>query len=227
MERKEDILRYLKASGRGTLSEVATHLGLSKQGALRHLDALSAQGLVEVASEERSGPGRPEHLYRLGPGAAQRFPQAHRQLAGELVHFMADDQLDDFFRARADRLERAYAERLKGLGFEERVRELARLATEQGHMAEVVETEGGALAIRQCNCPIADVAGQVGHPCQHEQTMYRRLLGRDVRRETFIVEGDAACTYVVGGPAGAGRGRRQRRPAQAVRRLPGVKVNKG
>lgn len=207
MERKEEILRFLKAGGRATLAEVACHLGLSKQGALRHLDALRAQGLVEFTSEERAGPGRPEHVYRLAAAAAERFPQAHRQLAEELVHFLPTDQLEAFFRRRADRLERAYGERLKGLDFEGRVRELARLATEQGHMAEVVVTDGGGLAIRQCNCPIADVAGEVGHPCQHEQRMYGRLLGADVHRETFIVEGDATCTYVVdAGQPGRSRG---------------------
>ena len=66
------------------------------------------------------------------------------------------------------------------MSLEGRVGEVARLATEHGHMAEVVPAGEGAYAIKQHNCPIADVAGLTGHPCQAEQALYRRLLGADV-----------------------------------------------
>jgi len=55
---------------------------------------------------------------------------------------------------------------LAGLDFEGRVRELAKLATEHGHMAEVVELPEGGLAIRHCNCPIQDVAARTGCPAR-------------------------------------------------------------
>jgi len=87
--------------------------------------------------------------------------------------------------------------RLAGLGFDERVRELARLATEHGHMAEVVELPGGGLAIRHCNCPIQDVAARTALPCQNEQQMYERLLGASVERSTWVREAAADCTYQV------------------------------
>ncbi|MGH7903948.1 MAG: helix-turn-helix transcriptional regulator [Candidatus Dormibacteraceae bacterium] len=207
VERKEEILSHLKAGGQASLSELAGQLGMSKQGALRHLEALRAEGLIEFTSAVSTGPGRPEHVYRLAPAAAARFPQSHRELVEELVRFMPAEELAVFFERRATKLEREYGERLDGLDFEARVRELARLATEHGHMAEVVEAADGSLAIRQCNCPIADIAGQVGHPCHHEQEMYGRLLGAEVSRETFIPHSDPACTYVI-------------RPPAAVRRVP-------
>ena len=196
MESKRDvILAFLKTHGQATLGEIAAHLEVSKQGALRHLESLEAAGLTTVAAQPH-GRGRPENVYRLTALAGERFPDGHRELTGELVDFMTHEQLKRFFERRAARLEAEYAPRLAGLDFEGRVRELARLATEHGHMAEVVELGDGELAIRHCNCPIQDVAARTGLPCINEQQMYERLLGGEVKRTTWMAEAADDCTYV-------------------------------
>src|SRR6266446_130507 len=141
--------------------------------------------------------GRPENVYKLTPAAYEHFPHAHRELASELVEFLSEAQLKRFFERRAARLEADYAPRLAGLDFEGRVRELAKLATEHGHMAEVVELPTGGLAIRHCNCPIQDVAARTGLPCVNEQQMYERLLGAPVNRSTWMREKASDCTYEV------------------------------
>jgi predicted ArsR family transcriptional regulator len=198
------ILAYLKTRGHATLGEIASHLEVSKQGALRHLEGLEASGQVTMAADSAHGPGRPENVYRLTEAAADNFPDGHRELTGELVEFMSNAQLKQFFEKRAQRLEAEYAPRLAGLDFESRVRELARLATEHGHMAEVVDLGDGALAIRHCNCPIQDVASRTGLPCVNEQQMYERLLGTEVARTTWMAEAADDCTYVMR-PERAGR----------------------
>jgi len=195
--KRDVILAFLKTRGHATLGEIAAHLEVSKQGALRHLEALETAGLATVAAAEAHGPGRPESVYRLTPTAGERFPDGHRELTGELVDFMTQQQLQQFFERRAARLEAEYAPRLAGLDFEARVRELARLATEHGHMAEVVEAGDGGLAIRHCNCPIQDVAARTGLPCVNEQQMYERLLGTAVARTTWMAEAADDCTYVM------------------------------
>src|SRR5450759_313225 len=75
--------------------------------------------------------------------------------------------------------------------------ELGQLATEHGHMAEVVELAEGGLAIRHCNCPIQDVAARTGLPCVNEQQMYERLLGTPVSRTTWMADAANDCTYEV------------------------------
>jgi predicted ArsR family transcriptional regulator len=194
--RREIVLAFLKSRGQATLAEVAAHLEVSKQGALHHLEALQADGLATVRTEGH-GRGRPENVYTLTDAAADHFPHGHRELAGDLVEFMSAAQLKAFFEKRAARLEAEYAVRLTGLDFEGRVRELARLATEHGHMAEVVKLPDGGLAIRHCNCPIQDVAGRTALPCQNERQMYERLLGTSVERSTWLREAAADCTYEV------------------------------
>jgi predicted ArsR family transcriptional regulator len=195
--RREVILAYLKTHGSATLADIAAHLEISKQGALRHLEALEAAGLAVAATAEPHGPGRPESVYRLTPVAGEHFPDGHRELTTELVDFMTNEQLKQFFERRAARLEAEYAPQLAGLDFEARVRELARLASEHGHMAEVVELGDGGLAIRHCNCPIQDVAARTGLPCVNEQQMYERLLGTEVARTTWMAEAADDCTYVM------------------------------
>ncbi len=201
VERKEAILVLLKLRGEASLAELAERMEVTKQGALRHVEGLEARGLIERVPDDQphESPGRPEHRYRLTPAAAELFPHAHRQLASELVDFMESDQLDRFFQARAERLERDYAARLEGLDFEAKVRELARLASEAGHMTEVVEMPGGKLALKHCNCPIQDVAAKAGHPCKHEQDMYERLLGTTVVRTAWMAGDDPNCTYELKG----------------------------
>ncbi|MDQ6917964.1 MAG: hypothetical protein M3Z98_01265 [Candidatus Dormibacteraeota bacterium] len=196
-KRKDAILGFLKASGHASLANVATHLEVSKQGALRHLEALLSEGLVEKCNEPHSGPGRPEHVYQLTAAAADHFPHAHRELAGELVKFMGAAQLERFFAERAARTEAAIAPELAGLTLEQKVKRIGELASAGGHMTEVMDNGDGSFAIRHCNCPIADVAAETGHPCHREQAMYERLLGTSVERTTWLANSDAACTYVV------------------------------
>ena len=195
--RREIILAFLKTRGHATLGEVASHLEVSKQAALRHLEALEADGLAAVAHAQSHGRGRPENVYALTPAAAEHFPHGHRALAADLVEFLSAEQLKRFFEQRTAKLEAEYAARLAGLDLNDRVRELAKLATEHGHMAEVLELPGGGLAIRHCNCPIQDVAARTALPCQNEQEMYERLLGAPVERSTWLREAAPDCTYEV------------------------------
>jgi predicted ArsR family transcriptional regulator len=197
--KRETILAFLKTHGQATLAEIAAHLEVSKQGALRHLEALEEAGLAVLAPSEAHarGRGRPENVYKLTPLAGAHFPDGHQELTGELVEFISNQQLRQFFERRAARLEAEYAPRLAGLDFASRVRELAKLASEHGHMAEVVELGDGGLAIRHCNCPIQDVAARTGLPCLNEQQMYERLLGVEVERTTWMAEAADDCTYVM------------------------------
>jgi predicted ArsR family transcriptional regulator len=195
MDRKMEILALLKTRGKARLGDVAESLGLTRQGTLRHLDALRERGLVEVSMAPPGRRGRPGHLYGLTASASQAFPSRHRELATELVDFMESTELERFFAARAARLETEYEPKLAGLSFGKRVRELARLARESGHMTEVLEQADGSLQIRHCNCPIQDVAARAGHPCRQEQALYERLLGASMARSTWVGAGDTTCTY--------------------------------
>lgn len=190
-----DVLAMLKVRGAATLDEIARRLGMTKQGASRHLDALRNRGLVEVSRSDRRGPGRPGHVYRLTDAAGEQFPSGHRELASELVDFMDSGQLERFFQERARRMEAQYRSRVTGEDLKTRTRELGRVARDHGHMTEVAENPQGSLQLKHCNCPIQEVAARTGHPCEHELDLYRRLLGAEVERSSWVGSGDTNCTY--------------------------------
>ncbi|MDQ6900035.1 MAG: ArsR family transcriptional regulator [Candidatus Dormibacteraeota bacterium] len=196
MDRKPDVLAFLKESGQASLAQVANHLKVSKQAALRHLEALEQQRLIQVLTGAHNGPGRPGHIYKLTDAGQQAFPSGHRELAQELVAFLDGKALERFFATRSERLERQHQQRLAGLDLSERVREVARLATERGHMSQVSEADG-KLLLKHCNCPIGDVAVRTGHACRQELDMYKRLFQAEVERKTWAAGGDSACSYEI------------------------------
>src|SRR5260370_2907356 len=152
--RRQTILAFLKTHGQASLGEIAAHLEVPKQGALRHLEAMEGAGLATVASAPRHGRGSPENVYQLTAAAGEHFPDGHRQLTGELVEFLSDEQLKHFFERRAARLEAEYAPRLAGLDFESRVRGLARPAPADRHMAAGGWPAGGGLANPPLHSPL-------------------------------------------------------------------------
>lgn len=226
MDRKPEVLAFLKARGAASLTEVAEHLHVSKQGAQRHLESLRTSGLVSAETAGHRGPGRPELRYRLTEAAAELFPTGHRELTAELVDYLEPELLERFFAARAARMEARYAERMDGLDFQGRAQELVRMAAETGHMTELGTGPRGELEIRHCNCPIEDVAARTGFACHQEREMYERLLGATARRSSWLGQGDSSCTYEIE-PAGDAhvartartktlpRSRRRRRSPQA------------
>src|SRR4030081_2648854 len=97
MDRKMEVLALLKARGHARLSDVAASLGLTRQGALRPLEALREQGLVEVSVAPSQGRGRPGHIYALTAQAGEAFPSGHRQLATELGDFLEATEVGGVF----------------------------------------------------------------------------------------------------------------------------------
>ncbi|MGH7911357.1 MAG: Fe-S cluster assembly ATPase SufC [Candidatus Dormibacteraceae bacterium] len=195
MDRKHEILAVLKRSGSASLAEIAEQLGLTKQGAQRHLEHLSREGLVDLEPSRPVGPGRPQHRYHLTEAAQQEFPRGHRELASELVEFIPRRELEAFFAARARRQEASYGPQIRGATIEERAAGLAQAAFRSGHMTELQHEPDGTLLLQHHNCPIQDVAEKTGYPCQREQEMYARLLGAHLSRQTWLGAGDTTCGY--------------------------------
>src|SRR5258708_25454195 len=109
------------------------------------MEALEADGLATVASAEEHRRGRPENVYTLTPAAHAHFPHAHQELATDLVEFLSEAQLKQFFERRAARLEAEYAPRLAGPEFDRRLPEPAQPAPQRRHIASLVDPGCGRL----------------------------------------------------------------------------------
>jgi len=200
------LLVALRKRGEARAEELADELAITVGAVRQHLHGLAAADLV-THREERAGPGRPRHHYRLAPAAEALFPRAYGELTVELLDYIGDEDPSlvarAFERRRRARVERV-RERLEGLDFDARVAEVARVLDEDGYLAEVEPLEGGGWRILEHNCAILAVAQRYGHACGAELAFLREALpDADVTRVSHILTGAHACAYDVRSRAGA------------------------
>ena len=196
------VLGELKRRGEATVEELRV-ADLARETVRDHLKSLQGRGLVERAGSRRSGPGRPEVVYRLTGRGDELFPRRHGELLRELVEFLGEETgeevLERFFDARTERKRRAALDRLDGLEGEARLAEVAAILSEEGFLAEALEPgEGGDGRLRLCHCPWSELVAVSRVPCRAELGLVSELLGTSLTRESFIPDGGASCTYRVG-----------------------------
>jgi len=197
------LLIALRKRGEARAEELAEQLDVTVSAVRQHLQGLAAADLV-AHREERVGPGRPRHVYRLAPAADALFPRSYGELTVELLDYIGDEDPDlvarAFERRRRARVERT-RDRLEGLDFDARVAEVARVLDEDGYLAEVErldDGDGGGWRILEHNCAILAVAQRYGHACGAEIAFLREALpDADVTRVSHILTGAHACTYEV------------------------------
>lgn len=198
------LLVELKRRGEATLEEVGAPLDLASATVREHMNALAARGLVRRAGRRRDGPGRPRIVYALSDRGESLFPQREGELLRELAEHLVDSGrqrvLEEFFEGRIGEQREAAAARLEGLEGEERAREVARILSEQGFMAEIEERADGDLLLRLCHCPLRELVEASRLPCRAEIDFVEELLGEELSRESWMPDGDHSCTYRI--PAG-------------------------
>ncbi len=194
------LLVALRKRGEARAEELAEQLEITVSAVRQHLQGLAAADLV-IHREERPGPGRPRHVYRLAPAADALFPRSYGELTVELLDYIGDEDPGlvqrAFERRRRVRVERVQ-QRLAGLGFGERVAEVARVLDEDGYLADCEAQPDGSFTIREHNCAILAVAQRYGHACGSEIAFLREVLpDADVTRVAHILSGSHACVYEV------------------------------
>lgn len=192
------ILDLLKRGGSTTIPRIAAALGLNVETVRDHLKSLTGMGLVRRRGSRRTGPGRPEIIFGLTPDAESLFPRREgemlRGLAAWLKETGREEILHEYFdRVIADRRQEALA-RVAPLEGAARLREVARILTELGFMAEIEGTPEEPR-LRLCHCPLRELVDVSRAPCRAEIGFVRELLGEPLARVSYIPSGDASCSY--------------------------------
>ncbi len=203
-ESQEQILDRMKRKGPLSIPEISGALGLSVETVRAHLRILTAKGLVRRAGTRSRGSGRPGHLFNLTEAARTFFPDRQGEVLLSLVRYLGErggaPLLHQFFRQEVeDRREEAMA-RVEGLQGKDRVREVARILTEWGFMAEVENEPAGPVRLRLCHCPVKGLVDLTQEPCGAELSLVRDLLDADLTRVSHIPSGDSACVYDIREP---------------------------
>lgn len=197
---QQRILELLKRRGSLTVGEIGDALDLSAGTVREHLNALGSIDLVARCGTRRDGPGRPYVLYALTPAAERLFPDNSREMLTELVRYLVDSKqieiLERFFVDRVEARKKEALARVHGMTGRERTEEVARIMSENGFMAEVVNSPGGALPVlKLCHCPIRDAVSVTRLPCAAELNFVRELLGESLLRTDFMPAGGHSCSY--------------------------------
>jgi predicted ArsR family transcriptional regulator len=195
------IVRLLKTEGAQDSAQLAQRLGLTAMAVRQHLYVLQDEKFV-VAEERPRALGRPAKYWRLTAAADQFFPAAYAELSVSLI-----DSLSDAFgpagvkrvlESRSARQHASYAERIAaGASVYEKLKELARIRTEEGYMAEVKRESKTSCLFIENHCPICAAASICKGFCETELELFRSVLGPEVsvERAEHIVSGDRRCAY--------------------------------
>src|SRR3989304_3566124 len=83
MDSRQRILEHMKRSGEAAVAELSRALRLTPVTIRHHLEALQSERLLEAPQARRkTGPGRPEMVYRLSPGADRSMPPKYGEREG-------------------------------------------------------------------------------------------------------------------------------------------------
>ncbi|MDY0811812.1 helix-turn-helix transcriptional regulator [Kitasatospora purpeofusca] len=212
---RDRVARSILDHGPSSAADLASRLGLSTAAVRRHLDGLTAAGLVE-SREQRvygsRGRGRPAKVFALTDGGRDAFYQAYDQLAADALRWISDavgggkageEAVAAFARARFGRQAEKYGEALSSAGAGERTEALAQALSADGYAATVRRVPSAAAQapagaqLCQHHCPVAHIAEQFPQLCEAETEVFSRLLGTHVQRLATIAHGDGVCTTYV------------------------------
>ncbi|WP_319531549.1 metalloregulator ArsR/SmtB family transcription factor [uncultured Cohaesibacter sp.] len=191
----------LKMHGAMTSAQMGEKLKTTGEAARQHLTRLSEEGLV---SEERrvAGRGRPSVYWSLTQAGHDHFPNAHADLAVDVLssieQALGQDALDTIVAMREARTHERYSCEMDSLStLSARVEKLAELRNAEGYMAMTQTDKDGNLVLIENHCPICAAARFCQSFCRSELEIYRKILGPTVEVErTEHILGDAhRCAY--------------------------------
>lgn len=206
---RDRVRQLLLAHGAATAAQLGSELGLSPAAIRRHLDAMQADGEVEVEQRRtrgHRGRGRPARMFLLTDQGRQRSGRhTYDDIAAAALRWIAHhdgpDAVASFAAEQVARLEERCRLALAGAGDSPlaRAEALAGALTDEGYAASAsVIASGGQLC--QHHCPVAHVAAEFPQLCEAETVVISRLVGTHVQRLATIAHGDGVCTTHIPDP---------------------------
>jgi predicted ArsR family transcriptional regulator len=204
------LLYTLKSRGPLATDVLARTLGITVVGVRQHLAKLHAEGLVMF--DDRTGKvGRPKRFWRLSEKGHGRFPDTHGDLAVTLIGgiraVFGEAGLDRLIEARQATAVAAYREALQSCSdLADCVREVARLRTEEGYMAECEAAPDGSFLLIENHCPICAAAKTCQGFCRSELELFSAAFGVEtsVTREEHLLSEGRRCVYRIANRCGSG-----------------------
>lgn len=195
---------HLKTRGPQAVENLSRRLGVTAMAVRQHLSGLEQEGLVEF-EDEAGRVGRPRRIWRLTASAASRFPDAHSDLALDLLTaakgVFGADGLARLIEVRTGQQVEEYSARMppKSASLRDKVAALTAIRRDEGYMAEWTAMRDGSFRLVENHCPVCAAARTCVGLCEGELSLMQRLLGPrvDIERTEYILDGDRCCAYAI------------------------------
>lgn len=187
------IIALLRRSNR-TVSEIASHLGLTDNAVRSHLAALERDGLIEQHPGIPRGVGKPANIYQLTSAADALLPKAYAPVLGLLLSVLAErmdpEEMEELLR---DVGRRAAAGRSEpGQDIRMRIDAAYGVLGELGGVADLEETDGSVF-IRGFSCPLAAMVPEHPEVCRLAESLLTEIIGVPVHEHCDKGERPRCC----------------------------------
>jgi predicted ArsR family transcriptional regulator len=205
---REQILRYVRGRRETTVAQLAESLHLSQQAVRRHLDGLRADGLVDVR-QERHGVGRPTLLFYTTERGEEMAGRTYLQMLTRLFKHLekldasqvsgSDGRLvlEQVFSGIATEMAADHIGEVHGATFDQRIDEVSKALEREGIVDSWEKLDNGTYHIVNEECPYLRLAELSDAACKSDRRSIELLIGAEVEQTLRIVDGAAACEYIV------------------------------
>ena len=198
-ETQQALLKAL-LNNRGGLSieELSSHLSISRNAVVQHVNSLSAGNLIENFMTPSRG-GRPSRAYRLTDKGFEIFPRHYAlfsRLLLELVHNkLGEEVLESFMIQLGAEVGEQYSSRIhSSLSLEEKVREVNAIMYELVYESRPTNDHNNREIIAD-NCVFHQLATDSEKVCNLDITLIENLTGASVKHEECMVKGGDCCRF--------------------------------
>jgi predicted ArsR family transcriptional regulator len=197
---KDLILRLIKTSGRLSIIEMASELGITEMAVRRHIQILEKDSYIESVIL-RQTKGRPSKLYQLTKKGEDLFPKKYKQLSVELLKELKsmgqESLITELFTRRKNRLVQQYEIQTSEKTFEEKLEILTEIQSMEGFMPEI-RKEKGQIHLKEYNCPYIETAAEFKQICKSEKEFIKDFLDtQEVEIKSCMAAGDGCCHYII------------------------------
>ena len=205
------VQQFVSEHGPITATAIAERLGVTTTAVRRHLDALTAAGLIEehASAPATRGRGRPARAFVLTSAGHQALDSSYDDVATSALRYLSEQvgehAVEAFAHQHVASFEDRYRSQVEAAGEtpEARSRVLAEVLTRDGYAASsrpLTLADGSTtLGVQLCqgHCPVQQVASAFPQFCEAEQQAFSRLLGVHVQRLATLAHGEHVCTTFV------------------------------
>ncbi len=194
---RDTILHALKSSNQATVETLAETANVSPVTVRHHLNALQADGLIEVDSVRRKV-GRPYYVYSLSESGHELFPHKYvrltNRLLDELKATLPADQVKLLFQGVVRSILEDHKGSFESLPFEERLSYLVSMLSEEGFLVKW-EKDNGRYTLTEYGCPYYSIGEEHTEVCGMDMSLMVTVLQTPVEQHTCMLQGDECCQF--------------------------------